>query len=138
MNILYKEELKLETFLSFSSLSSLLTYLNVIFIGIVVFVALNRFDYIINVTTYAIAKTFIPIITSLIFGKLLGINATINVGTVLILLILYFILGLLVVKITEKIIDYFNSDTIIYFISVFGIIDSIVSWLFSCIIGLLL
>lgn len=59
----------METFLSFSNFGSLLTYLNIIFIGIVVFWAINRFYYLMNVIIYAIAKTFIPIITSLIFGN---------------------------------------------------------------------
>ena len=127
----------METFLSFSSFGSLLSYLNIIFVGIVVFWAINRFYYLMNVLVYAIAKTFIPIITSLIFGSLLGVNATLGIGTIFILLILYFILGLIVVKIIEKVTEYFDSDTIIYFIIIFAIIDSIVAWLFSLIISLL-
>ena len=127
----------METFLSFSSFGSLLSYLNIIFVGIVVFLAINRFYYLMNVIIYAIAKTFIPIITSLIFGSLLGVNATLGIGTIFILLILYFILGLIVVKIIEKVTEYFDSDTIIYFIIIFAIIDSIVAWLFSLIISLL-
>lgn len=126
----------METFLSFSNFSSLLTYLNVVLVGIIVYGAVNRFYYIIDVIAYAMAKTFIPIITSLIFGSLFGINVTIGIETILILLILYFILGLIVIKITEKIIEYFNSDTIVYFIIVFAIIDSIMSWLFSLVIQL--
>lgn len=127
----------METFLSFSSFGSLLSYLNIIFVGIVVFWAINRFYYLMNVIIYAIAKTFIPIITSLIFGSLLGVNATLSIGTIFILLILYFILGLIVVKIIEKVTEYFDSDTIIFFIIIFAIIDSIVAWLFSLIISLL-
>ena len=127
----------METFLSFSSFNSLLNYLNIIFIGVVVFYAVNRFYYVINVITYAIAKTFIPIITSLIFGSLLGINMTLGIGTIFILLILYFILGLMVIKIIEKVTDYFDSDTIILFIVIFAIVDSIVTWLFSFVISLL-
>lgn len=127
----------METFLSFSSFGSLLSYLNTIFVGIIVFWAINRFYYLMNVIIYAIAKTFIPIITSLIFGSLLGVNATLGIGTIFILLILYFILGLIVVKIIEKVTEYFDSDTIIYFIIIFAIIDSIVAWLFSLIISLL-
>ncbi len=127
----------METFLSFSNFGSLLNYLNIIFIGIVIFWANNRFYYLINVTIYAIAKTFIPIITSLIFGSLLGINITLGIGTIFLLFILYFILGLIVIKIVEKITNYFDSDTILYFIIVFAIIDSIVTWLFSLIINLL-
>ena len=126
----------METFLSFSNFSSLLTYLNVVLVGIIVYGAVNRFYYIIDVIAYAMAKTFIPIITSLFFGSLFGINVTIGIETILILLILYFILGLIVIKITEKIIEYFNSDTIVYFIIVFAIIDSIMSWLFSLVIQL--
>lgn len=127
----------METFLSFSSFGSLLNYLNIIFVGIVVFIAINRFYYLTNVIIYAIAKTFIPIITSLIFGSFLGINITFGIGTIFILLILYFILGLIVIKIIEKINDYFDSDIIIYFIITFAIIDSIVTWLFSLVINLL-
>ena len=127
----------METFLSFSSFGSLLNSLNIIFVGIVVFIAINRFYYLTNVIIYAIAKTFIPIITSLIFGSFLGINITFGIGTIFILLILYFILGLIVIKIIEKINDYFDSDIIIYFIITFAIIDSIVTWLFSLVINLL-
>ena len=127
----------METFLSFSSFGSLLNYLNIIFVGIVIFIAINRFYYLTNVIIYAIAKTFIPIITSLIFGSFLGINITFGIGTIFILLILYFILGLIVIKIIEKINDYFDSDIIIYFIITFAIIDSIVTWLFSLVINLL-
>lgn len=127
----------METFLSFSNFGSLLNYLNIIFIGIVIFWANNRFYYLMNVIIYAIAKTFIPIITSLIFGSLLGINITLGIGTIFLLFILYFILGLIVIKIVEKVTNYFDSDTILYFIIVFAIIDSIVTWLFSLIINLL-
>lgn len=127
----------METFLAFSNFDSLLSYLNIIFIGTVVFWAINRFYYLMNVIIYAIAKTFIPIITSLIFGSLLGVNATLGIGTIFILLILYFILGLIVIKVIEKVTDYFDSDTIIYFIIIFAIIDSIIAWLFSLMISLL-
>lgn len=127
----------METFLSFSNFGSLLNYLNIIFIGIVIFWANNRFYYLMNVIIYAIAKTFIPIITSLIFGSLLGINITLGIGTIFLLFILYFILGLIVIKIVEKVTNYFDSDTILYFIIVFAIIDSIVTWPFSIIINLL-
>ena len=127
----------METFLSFSNFGSLLNYLNIIFIGIVIFWANNRFYYLMNVIIYAIVKTFIPIITSLIFGSLLGINITLGIGTIFLLFILYFILGLIVIKIVEKVTNYFDSDTILYFIIVFAIIDSIVTWLFSLIINLL-
>lgn len=127
----------METFLSFSNFGSLLNYLNIIFIGIVIFWANYRFYYLMNVIIYAIAKTFIPIITSLIFGSLLGINITLGIGTIFLLFILYFILGLIVIKIVEKVTNYFDSDTILYFIIVFAIIDSIVTWLFSLIINLL-
>lgn len=127
----------METFLAFSNFGSLLSYLNVIFIGVVVYWAINRFYYLMNVVIYAIAKTFIPIITTLIFGSLLGINTTLGIGTIFILPILYFILGLIVVKIIEKVTEYFDYDTIIYFIIIFAIIDSIITWLFSLIISLL-
>lgn len=124
------------TFLSFSSYSSLFSYLNLILVGAIVFFTMNRYYYLINVIVYAIARTFIPIITSLFFGSLVGANISFGLGTILILLILFFILGLIVIKITEKITEYFSSDTIIYFIIVFGIIESITSWLFSLVVGL--
>ena len=127
----------METFLYFSSIGSLFTYLNVILIGAVVFWAINRFTYIIDVIVYALAKTFIPMITLLLIGSLVGVNASLGIGTIFVMLILYFILGLAVIKITEKITDYFSSDTVVYFIIVFAIIDIVVSWLFSLIIGLL-
>ena len=126
----------METFLSFSSYSSLLSYLNLILVGAVVFFSMNRYYYFTNVIVYAIARTFIPIITSLFFGSLVGANISFGLGTILILLILFFILGLIVIKITEKVIEYFSSDTIIFFIIVFGIIELISSWLFSLVIGL--
>lgn len=125
----------METFLSLSSFSSLLNYLNVIFVGIIVYWAINRFSYIVDVIVYAIGKTFIPIITSLIFGSFLGIHASFSIGTIFILFIMYFIIGLGVIKITEKISEYFDYDTILYFIIAFGIIDLIVSVLFSLIIS---
>lgn len=128
----------METFLSFSSFGSLLNYLNIIFVGIIVFWAINRFSYLVDVIVYAIGKTFIPIITSLIFGGLLGVNVSVGIGTVLILLVVYFIIGLAVIGITEKVFNYFDSDIILYFIIVFGIIDLVVSWLFSLIIGLII
>ena len=128
----------METFLSFSSYSSLISYLNLILVGTVVFFAMNRYYYFLNVIAYAIARTFIPMITSLFFGSIIGANVSFKFGTILVLLILNFILGLIVIKITEKVNDYFNADTIIYFIIVFGIIESIVSWLFLFFIGLLL
>ena len=53
----------METFLAFSSFGSLLTYLNVILVGAVVFGAINRFTYIMDVIAYTLAKTFIPIIS---------------------------------------------------------------------------
>ncbi|MBR3153076.1 MAG: hypothetical protein IKF52_05730 [Clostridia bacterium] len=126
----------METFLSFSSFDSLLTYLNIILVGAVVFWAVNNYTYIADVIAYTLAKTFIPIITSMIFGSILGINDIIDLGTIIILLVFYFLLGLFVIKITEKITDYFSSDTIIYFIIVFAIIDSIISWLFSLLISI--
>lgn len=126
----------MEALLSFSRFNSLLTYLNIILVGVVVFYTINKFYYIIDVIAYALAKTFIPIITSLIFGSFLGVNVSINIGTILILLILYLILGLIVIKFTEKITKYFCTDTIMYFIIVFTIIDSVASWLFSIMISL--
>ena len=48
------------------------------------------------------------------------------------------IIGLAVIAITEKVFNYFESDTIIYFIIVFGIIDLVITWLFSLIIGLII
>ena len=78
----------METFLAFSSFDSLLLYLNIILIGIVVFATINKYSYIIDVIAYTLAKTFIPIITSLIFGSIIGININIGIGTILVLLIL--------------------------------------------------
>ena len=128
----------METFLAFSGFNSLLNYLNIIFVGIIVFWAINRFSYLVDVIAYTIGKTFIPIITSLIFGSLLGMHISFGIGSILILLIVYFIIGLAVIAITEKVFNYFDSDTIIYFIIVFVIIDLIISWLFSLIIGLII
>ena len=126
----------METFLSFSNFSSLFTYLNIIIVGIIVFWAINRFSYIVDVVVYALSKTFIPIITALVLGGFLGVKISFGIGAIFILLILYFILGLIVIKITEKIVEYFDSDTIIYFIISFALIDSIVTWLFSLVVSL--
>lgn len=126
----------METFLSFSNFSSLFTYLNIIIVGIIVFWAINRFSYIVDVVVYALSKTFIPIITALVLGGFLGVKVSFGIGAIFILLILYFILGLIVIKITEKIVEYFDSDTIIYFIISFALIDSIVTWLFSLVVSL--
>ena len=106
----------MEAFLFFSSFKSLLTYLNIIFVGVIIFFAINKFTYIMNVVIYSIAKTFIPMITLVTLGKLLGTSVGVGIGSILILLILYFILGLFVIKILEKIVDYFNTDTILHFI----------------------
>lgn len=111
------------TFLSFSSFGSLHEYLNVILVEPVALGTINRFTYIMDVIAYTLAKTFISIITSLIFGSRLGVNVNIGIGMILILFVLYFILGLIVIKITEKVTKYFSSDAIIYFIIVFAIID---------------
>lgn len=126
----------METFLSFSSFGSLYTYLNIILVGAIVFWVTDRYTYLIDVIAYTLAKTFIPILTSFIFGSILGIDVSIGIGTILILLILYFILGLIVIKIIERIAAYYSSDTIIIFIIIFAIIDSIASWLFSLLISL--
>ena len=98
----------METFLSFSSFGSLLNYLNIIFVGIIIFWAINRFSYIVDVVVYAMAKTFILIITSLIFGSLLGVHISLSMGTIFVLFIIYFIIGLVVIKIIEKVSDYFD------------------------------
>lgn len=126
------------SFLYSSNYNSLLSYLNLILVGAIVFFSMNRYRYLINVIVYAIARTFISILTSSFFGSLAGANVSFGLGTILISLILFFILGLLVIKITEKITDYFDADTIIYFIIIFGIIESISSWLFSLVVGLVI
>lgn len=128
----------METFLAFSGFNSLLNYLNIILVGTIVFWSINRFSYLIDVISYAIGKTFIPIITSLIFGGLLGMHISFGIGTIFTLLIIYLIIGLVVIGITEKVFNYFDTDTIIYFIIVYAIIDLIISWLFSLIIGLII
>ena len=129
------------TALALSSPNTLLAILNAIFIGIVVYVAINRFTYIINVVVYAIARSIIPIVTSLIFAGIIGLSLSVGMGAVilsiLILLIPNFIIGLLVIKIIEKIADWFTSDTIIWFLVCFVIVDSIISWIFVALLGLL-
>lgn len=128
------------TVLSLSSPNTLMAMLNAILIGVVIYWATNRFVYIMNVAIYAIARSVIPIITTLVFAGMLGISVEVSMGSVilsmLIMCIPYFIIGLAVIKITEKIVEWFNSDTIIYFIASFAIIDSIISWLFVTFLGL--
>ena len=80
----------METFLSFSNFSSLFTYLNIIIVGIIVFWAINRFSYIVDVVVYALSKTFIPIITALVLGGFLGVKVSFGIGAIFILLILYY------------------------------------------------
>lgn len=126
------------TFLYFLSYNSLVSLLNLILVGLVVFFAMNRFRYMINVALYAVAKTFIPIITALLIGCLIGTNVSFSLSGILILLITYFLLGLPVIKITEKIIRYFSFDTILHFLAVFAITESIISWLFSLVLKLIL
>ena len=126
------------TFLYFLSYNSLVSLLNLILVGLVVFFAMNRFRYMINVALYAVAKTFIPIITALLIGCLIGTNVSFSLSGILILLITYFLLGLPVIKITEKIIRYFSFDTIFHFLAVFAITESIISWLFSLVLKLIL
>ena len=126
-----------ENFLSLSSFSSLWNFINIIIVGIVVFIAINKFNYWMNVIIYAIAKGLIPIITAMIVGSFLGTELTISIGTILGLIILYCISGLIVIKLIEKVADAFDTDTIVYFIIIFGIIDSIVSWLFSFVLTIL-
>ena len=126
----------METFLQFSNFNSLLNYLNVVLIGAVVFYTTNKYNYIIDVIAYALAKTIIPMITYLIFGSLIGAKLQVSVGTVFILFLVYFIIGLLIIRIMEKIVDAFNSDTIVNFIFIFGIIDTVVFWLISLLINI--
>lgn len=132
----------METALTFSSPTALLAMLNAILIGVIVYWSTNKFTYIINVIIYAVARSVIPIITTLMFGGILGTSIEVSLGVILksifILLILYFILGLLVIKITEKIIEYFNSDNIVYFVIFLFIIESIISWLFEKFLGLII
>lgn len=77
------------TFLYFLSYNSLVSLLNLILVGLVVFFAMNQFRYMINVALYAIAKTFIPIITALLIGSLISTNISFSLGGILILLIFY-------------------------------------------------
>lgn len=124
------------TFLFFSSLDSLFSYLNIIIVAVIIFWSINRFwSYLTNVIIYAISKTFIPKITLSIL-YFLGVKVKFDILTINILLIIYFILGLIVIKITEKIVEHFDTDTIIYFIIIFAIIDLLVSWIFSTILNL--
>ena len=87
-----------------------------------------------------IARSVIPILTTLMFAGIIGLSLEVGfgavLGSILIMCIPNFILGLAVIKIIEKIVDWFNSDTIIYFIVSFSIIDSILSWLFVAFLGL--
>lgn len=128
------------TALALSSPSSLLSILNAIFIGIVIYWATNRFTYIMNVIVYAVARSIIPILTTLIFAGMIGLSIEVGMGAILgsmlIMCIPNFILGLAVIKIIEKIVDWFSSDTIIYFIVSFTIIDSILSGLLVAFLGL--
>lgn len=131
----------MDTALALSRPNSLLGILNVIFIGIVIYIATNRFTYIINVMVYAIAKSVIPILITLIFARMIGLSIEIGIGAILgsmlILCIPYFIIGLLVIKVIEKITDWFSSDTIIWFIVSFAVVDSIISWIFVAFLSLL-
>ena len=120
----------MELFLSFCRFGTLLNFLNVIFIGLIVFAVTNRYTYIVDVIAYAISKTIIPILTALFVKGIINIHVyNVTFGSVLISLILNFFIGLIVIKIIEKIVDSFDSDTMVGFIIVFGIVDMIISWL---------
>ena len=127
----------METLMSFSSFSSLLNFLNIILIGVVVFFTMNKYVYIIDVVSYALAKTFIPIITNLMFSSIFNSSVSITIGTIFIMLILNFLLGLIVIKLVEKVGSNFSYDAIISFIIIFAIVDAVVLWAFSFIINLL-
>lgn len=118
----------MEILLELASPSSLITYLNCILVGVVIFFSIDKFSRIVEAGIYAVAETLIPIITRMFLGSILGINAAVGLGNIFVSLIIYFIIGLLVMKITKKITSYFNSDTILYFIIAFSIIDFLVIW----------
>ena len=118
----------MEILLELASPSSLITYLNCILVGVVIFFSIDKFSRIVEAGIYAVAETLIPIITRMFLGSILGINAAVGFGNIFVSLIIYFIIGLLVMKITKKITSYFNSDTILYFIIAFSIIDFLVIW----------
>lgn len=117
----------METLLSFASFGFLRTFLNIILIGVVIYFVANKYSYIVNVVAYAIAETFIPRIIDLFLSGFTGASVSFSFGTILVSLILFFLLGLLVIKITQKITDHFSSDTIFYFIIAFGIVDFLVT-----------
>jgi len=123
----------------YSNVGSLLSLLNTIFVAGIVFCAIRKFSsYKLNVTIYAIAKTIIPMITSFFLSKLLGTDVAFSlIGTVL-LLVVYFLQGLLVVKLIEKIVDYFNYDTFLFFVVSFSIIDFIVSLASGLVLSLII
>jgi|GEM_PF-3314264 len=131
----------MSTALALSSPNFLLGILSTIFIGIIIYISVDRFTYVINVITYAIAKSVIPIITTLIFAGMVGLHIEASMGAILgsmlLLLIPYSILGLLVIKVVEKIADWFTSDTIIYFIIIFSIVESIISLIFIALLRLI-
>lgn len=123
-----------------SSPDSLIALLNTIFIGVMIYWSVNRFIYIISVIVYAIARSVIPILTKLMYAGMIGLSIEVGIGTVILNMIIMcipnFILGLAVIKITEKIVDWFSSDTITYFIASFSVIESILSWFFVAFLDL--
>ncbi len=127
----------METLLSISSFNSLLSYVNVILVGIIISTTINRFKYKINVVVYAISKTIIPILTSWMFESIITANISFDFRIIIMSLIFYFILGTVVIKITNKVSDCFNSDTVGYFIISFAIIDIIVSKIVAFVLVLL-
>ena len=65
-------------------------------------------------------------ITRIFLRSILGLSMAVGLGDILLSLIVFLFIGLLVMKITRKITNYFNSDTILYFIIAFSIIDFLV------------
>ncbi len=123
----------------YSNVGSLSSLLNTLFISAIVFCAVRKFSsYKLNVTIYAISKTIIPLLTSFFLSMLLGRNISISVIGIMLLLIIYFLQGFLVIKLIEKIVEYFNYDTFIFFVVSFSIIDSIVSLASGFVLSLLI
>lgn len=113
-------------FLEFASPSTLINILNRILVGAVMFYSIDKFSHIVEAAIYAVAETIIPMITRIFLRSILGLSVAVGLGDILLSLIVFLFIGLLVMKITRKITNYFNSDTILYFIIAFSIIDFLV------------
>ena len=112
--------------------------LQVIIIGGIIFYTLDRFNITINVVTYAISKTFIPMLISNFLAVITDFNymEKVNIWSLVFLLTIHTLIGMVVIKIYCKLKEGFSENKLLYFILIFSTIELIVYFIFSPILSL--